>query len=88
MAEHPEITSRKTIALSARLWEAIDEYHHAERIKTEIEAIRRLLEMARAGCRRDGSGNVEPYLARLSAADRGGSSPLCTASIFMMHERD
>jgi hypothetical protein len=39
------MTSRKTIALSARLWDAIDEYRHAERIGTEIEAIRRLLEM-------------------------------------------
>jgi hypothetical protein len=27
------------------LWDAIDEYRHSERIKTEIEAIRRLLEM-------------------------------------------
>ena len=54
MAESPEITSRKTIALSARLWEAIDEYRHAERIKTEIEAIRRLLELGLEAAARGG----------------------------------
>jgi hypothetical protein len=26
------------------LWDAIDEYRHAERIRTEVEAIRRLVE--------------------------------------------
>jgi hypothetical protein len=54
MAEHPERTSRKTIALSGRLWDAIDEFRHAERIRTEVEAIRRLLEMGLEAAGRSG----------------------------------
>jgi metal-responsive CopG/Arc/MetJ family transcriptional regulator len=44
MAERPENTSRKSVTLPDRLWDAIDEYRHAERIKTEVEAIRQLVE--------------------------------------------
>jgi metal-responsive CopG/Arc/MetJ family transcriptional regulator len=44
MAERPEKTSRKTVTLPDRLWDAIDEYRHAERIRTEVEAIRQLVQ--------------------------------------------
>jgi hypothetical protein len=44
MAEHSEKTSRKTIALPEWLWDAIDEYRHAERIRTERAAIEQLLQ--------------------------------------------
>ena len=54
MAEHPERTSRKTIALSGRLWDAIGEFRHTQRMKTEIEAIRRLLEMGLEAAGRSG----------------------------------
>jgi hypothetical protein len=41
------------------LWEAIDEYRHAERIKTEIEAIRRLLELGLEAAARGGQAKRE-----------------------------
>jgi hypothetical protein len=62
MADRPEKTSRKTIALSGRLWDAIDEFRHAERIRTEIEAIRRLLEMGLEAAGRN-SSQAKPVFA-------------------------
>jgi hypothetical protein len=37
---------RKNIALPTSLWEAINDYRHANKIKTEVEAVRRLLREA------------------------------------------
>jgi hypothetical protein len=39
---------RKTVALPERLWDEIDEYRHAQRIRTEREAIERLLQLGLA----------------------------------------
>ena len=39
-------STRKTMALPDTLWEAIDEYRHDNRIPSEIEAIRHILESA------------------------------------------
>lgn len=37
-------TVRKTLALPPELWERVSEYRFAERIPSEVEAVRRLLE--------------------------------------------
>ncbi|MDR3533968.1 MAG: hypothetical protein P4L90_25810 [Rhodopila sp.] len=39
----PSPTIRKTMALPASLWDAINEYRHSERIPSEVEAVRRIL---------------------------------------------
>lgn len=53
--EPPEPTSRKTVTLPDRLWDAIDEFRHAERIRTEVAAVRQLLELGlEAAGRRSG----------------------------------
>ena len=43
--EHDPII-RKTIALPARMWSEIADFRFSERIATEAEAMRRLLQMA------------------------------------------
>lgn len=48
----------KSIRLPAEVWNAIDEYRHAWRIKTEAEAIRRV---------------IQAGLKAGAAADRGAS---------------
>ena len=45
MGKTPEATSRKIITAPDRLWAAVDEYRFRERIRTEAEAIRRLLQL-------------------------------------------
>jgi hypothetical protein len=44
MSQPPEGTSRKSVTLPDELWEAINEYRHAQRIRTEREAVERLLQ--------------------------------------------
>ncbi len=45
MAVNPETTIRKLVSLPRALVQAIDDYRFGERIKTESEAIRRLIEL-------------------------------------------
>lgn len=40
----PTKHSRKTLALPDEQWAAIDAYRHRERIGTEVEAVRRLVD--------------------------------------------
>ena len=46
----------KSVRLPAEVWEAISDYHHTNRIKSEAEAIRRV---------------VKAGLERIAANDRG-----------------
>lgn len=44
MAVNPETTTRKLVSLPRELAQAISDYRFTNRIKTEAEAIRRLIE--------------------------------------------
>lgn len=48
MAVNPETTTRKLVSLPRALAQAIADYRFTNRIKTEAEAIRRLIEMGLA----------------------------------------
>ncbi len=41
---NPEPSVRKTLALPQALWKAVDDYRYANRIASEVETVRRLLE--------------------------------------------
>ncbi len=45
MAQIPTSPSRKSVSLPAALWKQIEDYRFEERIQTESEAIRRLIEL-------------------------------------------
>ena len=45
MLERPEPTSRKSLTLPDRLWNAVRDYRFDQRIETEAEAFRRLLQL-------------------------------------------
>ena len=44
-----EPVTRKSVALPTALWEAVSEYRFTARIKSETEAVRRLIEAGLAG---------------------------------------
>lgn len=44
MEREPEAVARKTMALPQSLWAEVSEYRHVERIGTEAEALRRLVQ--------------------------------------------
>lgn len=53
MAVNPETTTRKLVSLPHEMVQAIDDYRFQQRIKTESEAIRRLIELGlKAAARR------------------------------------
>jgi metal-responsive CopG/Arc/MetJ family transcriptional regulator len=56
MSKEPTPVTRKSVSLPDDLWEEILEYRHKERIGTEAEALRRLLQSGlRAETKKKGS---------------------------------
>jgi hypothetical protein len=45
MAEPDDPIIRKTVSLSASLWQRIEDYQFRNRVKRDAEAVRRLLEL-------------------------------------------
>ncbi|MFT8945958.1 MAG: hypothetical protein ABF876_05175 [Acetobacter aceti] len=45
MAENPDPPIRKTVALPSSLWQQVEDYQFANRIKKDAEAIRRLVQL-------------------------------------------
>ena len=45
MNEQPDPVIRKTVSLRARVWQEIEDYQFANRVKRDSEAIRRLIEL-------------------------------------------
>lgn len=54
MAVNPETTTRKLVSLSHKLVAEIEDFRFANRIKTESEAIRRLIESGLRSTSKDG----------------------------------
>ncbi|MBX6745234.1 MAG: hypothetical protein IRY87_24630 [Acetobacteraceae bacterium] len=52
MAVNPETTVRKLVSLSRPLVQAIEDFRFQNRIKTESEAIRRLIELGLQAAKR------------------------------------
>lgn len=46
MSKEPERTTRKSVTLSDSMWAEISEFRFVQRIATEAEAVRRLLQSA------------------------------------------
>ena len=45
MAVNPETTVRKLVSIPREVWEKIEDYRFDNRIRTESQAIRRLIEL-------------------------------------------
>ena len=45
MAVNPETTVRKLVSIPRDVWDQVEDYRFENRIKTESEAIRRLIEL-------------------------------------------
>ena len=55
MAVNPETTVRKLVSIPREVWEKVDDYRFENRIKTESEAIRRLIELGLKAARECGA---------------------------------